>query len=1340
MNKVLIFFFIFVGAMIIASWEFVQSQYVGEYVSEHITSYTKSKLKTEISFRNINFNLFPPGIALEQVKFKNESKNAILGEVEEFGVYFDLIKSMQKELTIKEISFKEGKVVSRSPIKALAKIKETKDRRSSTKKISIKKIIQNFRNKSPVKIGALRLKNVQLNDPSNELNINSLNVQVLRESIGAQVVLDDFNLKDFDLGHKNLEKVSVDGIVSDDKLIIKKLHVKNNKNIVKVSGLVENFKKIEQLDLDLKVYAEGNVAVIHDYFNFEQIGKINYGDLFLNASIEGKIKNISSKINLKLKNTKSDFVQIKDSSLNLEIKDNKLFFNKAKILNEGSLELLSKFEFLDFKTLKFVEEDINVKVEDFRLKNALRYLREDLSVLDAKLNGKIRFSLGKDNFHFYVTEKALLEEIVLKSNSAKILDIPYAYIENANFSVEKNKFSTSADFKIDKTNLHVDGYIHGKNVLFNARNFDLALLEMGRISGLSFAGDGKANLKVFSNSNVSKIVIDSQLKNVEIEGIRQSNLKAITLIDLRKSTLSISKIKTKHNNAQVMGDFKLDLNDLGVDANFRINNLTYANTLDIIDTHIDRQKLSNLDINGEVGAKVQLSGKLKKNQLKVNSTLTSSNINLFGENFDKFLTKVSYDRSSLYINTEQLKKSKGNIKINGVMDFDKGNLDLSANIDQTSLYEINALSYLPLNLNGMLDGKISLLVKNNLLDNLQGVLNITDSKIPGKLLDPSKVIFNYNKKDELLKAKAMIVGDNIVVDMKNYFNKKKSHIKLSSSIEDINEIIGASSFSDISDINAKGDVSLESEFYYDYQSKKISKGFLNLSKLYLVKDQIELSYNNYDSNEIEIENYKIKKWNVDLYGENIYLRSKGIGSFKNKISISNDFKIDSSTLEIFSDIVAKSRGNIFGQLKVDKEDKTFKYKLKVKGDNLEVLTKKVPMSFKETNFLLTSEDYVIYLDKVHTSLGSGKLKLKGKVDLRNIIPDISINYDLDKTSIILLEKSNLVLSGDGSFTGKRPPYQLNGRILINDLTFTNELAELTSESDSVDLDIKYLPESTYVTKNTLLSFDVYINSLNSLFVKNSMANLSFGGNLNIKGNENDIRAKGLISLSGVENKIFFKSNVYNLSKGNINFVDTESVINPVLDVEANSTISDYKLTAKINGPLDEVQLALTSRPYLSENDILSLVAFGYTEDISTNLSEEQKSAMTQTGIGALIFDQFKINETLKKELGIEINLGTEISSQNESYLSQKNATGTSSSRVNSATKVELKKEIVDNIDLAVSSTIGTATDQIQRMNVDYNLSENYVLEGIYESRTNSSDVNPQDTSIGIDFKMKWNFK
>jgi translocation and assembly module TamB len=255
--------------------------------------------------------------------------------------------------------------------------------------------------------------------------------------------------------------------------------------------------------------------------------------------------------------------------------------------------------------------------------------------------------------------------------------------------------------------------------------------------------------------------------------------------------------------------------------------------------------------------------------------------------------------------------------------------------------------------------------------------------------------------------------------------------------------------------------------------------------------------------------------------------------------------------------------------------------------------------------------------------------------------------------------------------------------------------------------------------------------------------VNFKGDVTIDGNLDRLRGQGRLNSVPGQSKIFFKNNEYIISQADINFDPKKEIRNPDFDIHALTTISNYKVTAKAYGNLERFNFDLTSDPSLPRNSILSLIAFGYSDEIRSSLTQSQQQNLTQVGVGSFVFDRFKISDILNKQFGLQVNLGTVFEqSQTTSLLTGRNQDGQGTlGRTRTATKIELKKRLDDALNLSVSSTMGGSIGQRQSMNLNYSLSKKVQVEGVYELRTNAEgEEDIIDNSIGGDLKFRWTFK
>jgi translocation and assembly module TamB len=240
------------------------------------------------------------------------------------------------------------------------------------------------------------------------------------------------------------------------------------------------------------------------------------------------------------------------------------------------------------------------------------------------------------------------------------------------------------------------------------------------------------------------------------------------------------------------------------------------------------------------------------------------------------------------------------------------------------------------------------------------------------------------------------------------------------------------------------------------------------------------------------------------------------------------------------------------------------------------------------------------------------------------------------------------------------------------------------------------------------------------------------------------RGEGRLFVPPNSSRVFFKNNEYQIISADINFNPKKEMTNPDFDVQALTFISTYKVYPKAYGNLERFSFDLTSEPPLPRNSILSLIAFGYTNEIQSSLYAKDQQSLTQVGVGSFVFDRFKISDILNKQFGLQVNLGTVIEQSNtQSLLSGRNQGSGAGAvgRTRSATKIELKKRLDEALTLSVSSTMGGSIGQRQSMNLNYGLTKNLQIEGVYELRTNEEGQGDIIyNSIGGDLKFRRTFK
>jgi translocation and assembly module TamB len=299
------------------------------------------------------------------------------------------------------------------------------------------------------------------------------------------------------------------------------------------------------------------------------------------------------------------------------------------------------------------------------------------------------------------------------------------------------------------------------------------------------------------------------------------------------------------------------------------------------------------------------------------------------------------------------------------------------------------------------------------------------------------------------------------------------------------------------------------------------------------------------------------------------------------------------------------------------------------------------------------------------------------------------------------------------------------------------------KDDKVTIDEykKYLPEKDFLGNKGIITLNLSFETTNPVVIKNNMAEVYIKGNGLVTG---DVQSPELNTrLETVPNisKFKFKGHDFALNQGYVEIRDRGK--NRVSDLKFTGVakISDYDMKLDLSGSISKVNIDLSSEPALSKEDLLSLLTLGVTSDMSKNLEAGERRFVTTVGIGTLLVDQLKINEDLNATLGVKLSVQPEFKEDETTLISGKSAvTEGSTSRLKSATKIKINKQINSRVDVSLSSTIGGSLEQKQEMNINLKINKNFSLEGVYEVKpTEEESTTTTPNSLGADLKWRKSF-
>ncbi|MCU1298167.1 MAG: hypothetical protein JWO91_2445 [Acidobacteriaceae bacterium] len=265
----------------------------------------------------------------------------------------------------------------------------------------------------------------------------------------------------------------------------------------------------------------------------------------------------------------------------------------------------------------------------------------------------------------------------------------------------------------------------------------------------------------------------------------------------------------------------------------------------------------------------------------------------------------------------------------------------------------------------------------------------------------------------------------------------------------------------------------------------------------------------------------------------------------------------------------------------------------IKVQNVSLITTTAPVGIDSLNGTLDLKNNQIQMTELKGQVGGGDVSVGGAIIYR---PQLQFNMALQGKSIRLRypEGVRSVLDSDLKLTGTLQEAAVNGRVLIDGLSFTSDfdLAKFMNQFTGANVP----PSGSTFADNVKLN--VAVQSAGDLSAAASTISIEGTVNLRLIGTAANPVVVGRTDLTSGD--IFFMSRRYELQRGIINFTNPNE-IEPVVNISLTTTVEQYNLTLNFTGPIDKLQTSYVSDPPLAPVDIINLIARGQTtEEASTS--------------------------------------------------------------------------------------------------------------------------------------------
>lgn len=349
----------------------------------------------------------------------------------------------------------------------------------------------------------------------------------------------------------------------------------------------------------------------------------------------------------------------------------------------------------------------------------------------------------------------------------------------------------------------------------------------------------------------------------------------------------------------------------------------------------------------------------------------------------------------------------------------------------------------------------------------------------------------------------------------------------------------------------------------------------------------------------------------------------------------------------------------------------------------------------------------LFFQNLTGQAGGGLISLTGTANYS----ERPLRYDISATTnqlrIRYPEGVSWLVGGSLRLTGTLQSGLLSGKVVIQRVTLTGGLQSASILSSSTS------PGAGTTTSGFLrnLQFDVEAIAAPDARMEWPGAHLEAEANLRVRGTADRPIILGHVHV--VSGEMFFHDSRYRITRGDLNFANPFR-LDPVINVEATTTIQQYEITLNFSGQSSKMSLSYRSDPPLPASDIIDLLAIG-----QTNTEVSRTGSVTQPGTAGA---SALLSEAISSQLGGRVERLFGITRfRVDPALAELGATG---SGQNAAARVTVEQQVTPNLTVIYVSNVSSTQQQV--IQVEYNVTRSISVVALRD----------QNGTFGIDIKFR----
>ena len=284
----------------------------------------------------------------------------------------------------------------------------------------------------------------------------------------------------------------------------------------------------------------------------------------------------------------------------------------------------------------------------------------------------------------------------------------------------------------------------------------------------------------------------------------------------------------------------------------------------------------------------------------------------------------------------------------------------------------------------------------------------------------------------------------------------------------------------------------------------------------------------------------------------------------------------------------------------------------------------LPIGLQHGNGVVTLTNDRLNITSFEGTIGGGSLTAQGGVALQ---PSIQFDVGVSARGIRMLYPQGLRegINANLRLAGTPDSAVLGGAINLSDLSFTSAF-DLNSFINQFSGGVETPPTPGFGQN---LQLNLAVQSSSDVNLVSRTLSIDGSANLQVRGTASNPVILGRVNLNSGD--IILNGDRYLLDGGTIAFVNPYET-EPVVNLSLKTTIQQYDVFLRFNGPINQLRTSYSSNPALPSADIINLLAFGQTTEANAANAATPANQAAQSLVASQVSSQ--VTSRVSKIAGI----------------------------------------------------------------------------------------------------------